>query len=191
MVVLGRASKPEIELNADACVEDGVPILRRRGGGCAVVIDPGNAIVAVAMPAKGIGGITEHFSRLSAWVIAGLERAGVIGVYHDGISDLVCDDLKIGGACIYRAKDLLLYSATLLVDPDLDLVERYLKHPPREPEYRRGRSHREFMGGIGVLLPDDIEPLLRLTLRSETPEWDADDAEEARIAADRKGLEHE
>jgi lipoate-protein ligase A len=42
------------------------------------------------------------------------------------------------------------YSASLLVKPDVSLVERYLRHPPREPEYRRGRSHREFMGALGA-----------------------------------------
>ena len=70
-----------------------------------------------------------------------------------GVSDLVIGaagarDRKIGGACIYRTRGLLYYSTTLLVGPDLDLVERYLPHPPREPEYREGRGHREFMGSL-------------------------------------------
>ena len=47
VVVLGSGSRPELELNLDACREDRVPILRRRGGGCAVVLDPGNVIVTV------------------------------------------------------------------------------------------------------------------------------------------------
>ena len=30
-------------------------------------------------------------------------------------------------------------------------MERYLQHPPREPDYRRGRSHRDFMGDLATL----------------------------------------
>ena len=55
---------------------------------------------------------------------------------------------KIGGSCIWRTRGLLYYSTTLLVDPDLDLCERYLPHPPREPAYRAGRPHRAFMGSL-------------------------------------------
>jgi len=33
----------------------------------------------------------------------------------------------------------------LLLDADLMLMDRYLKHPPREPAYRQGRSHLDFV----------------------------------------------
>ena len=56
------------------------------------------------------------------------------------------------GSCIYRTRGLLYYSTTLLLDPDLELVERYLPHPPREPEYRRGRPHRDFMTSVRDVL---------------------------------------
>ena len=35
--------------------------------------------------------------------------------------------------------------------PDLRLIDRYLNHPPREPDYRRGRTHAAFMGGLKEL----------------------------------------
>jgi lipoate-protein ligase A len=35
-----------------------------------------------------------------------------------------------------------------LVCPDLSLIERYLKHPKKEPDYRRGRSHKDFLSSI-------------------------------------------
>ena len=147
-VVLGRGSKPEVELDLDACRRDGVAMLRRRGGGCAVVLDPGNVIVSVALRAEGIGGNRAHFAKISAWLAAALERAGIPGVTHQGTSDLVLGDRKVGGACIWRAKGLLYYSTTLLVSPRVDLMERYLRHPPREPAYRRARAHAEFVGSL-------------------------------------------
>jgi lipoate-protein ligase A len=153
-VVLGRGSKRELELHHDECLADGVPVLRRLGGGCAVVVDPGNVIVAVALPVQGIGDNPRHFARLSSWLLDGLARLGVEGLYSDGISDLVREDRKVGGACIYRRRGVLLYGATLLVEPRQELIERYLRHPPREPEYRRGRSHREFLGQLAPMVPD-------------------------------------
>ncbi len=147
-VVLGRGSKPEIELDMRVCASDGIPVLKRMGGGCSVVLDTGNVIVSAVLPVKGLLNNHKYFDCLSNWLIDGLERIGIHGVYTDGVSDLVIGGRKIGGACIYRSRDILLYSSTLLVDPDLECVARYLKHPPREPDYRKGRSHKAFMGAL-------------------------------------------
>jgi lipoate-protein ligase A len=151
-VVIGRGGRPEAELNRAAIDEDDVPVLRRHGGGCAVFLDPGNIIVSVVWPLPGLGGIKKAFDDISRALIKGLAEAGLSGVTQEGVSDLVLDGRKIGGSCIYRSRDLLYYSTTLLIDPDLGLVERYLKHPPREPDYRDGRSHSDFMGSIAESL---------------------------------------
>ncbi len=145
VVVLGRGSDPEGELRLEACRGDGVALQRRRGGGCAVVLDPGCVIVATALRVPGIGHSQRYFARLTTWLVAALDRLGVHDIGGDGISDLVHGDRKVAGTCIYRRKDLLLYSASLLVSPDIDAMERWLAHPPREPAYRRGRSHRAFV----------------------------------------------
>jgi len=159
--VLGRGSKPEVELELDALANDGIPVLRRRGGGCAVVLDPGNLVVTVTLPLPGVGRVTSSFDAISRWLIAALDACGLAGVERKGVSDLVLGDRKIGGSCIYRTKGLLHYATTLLVDPDLDLLERYLAHPPREPEYRRGRRHRDFVTTLCTCgLADDPDRLV-------------------------------
>lgn len=162
--VIGRGGRAEAELDAAALAADSVPVFRRRGGGCAVILDPGNAVVSAVLPAPGVGGITSAFAAVSRWIIAGLGSLGLDGARQEGVSDLAHGDRKIGGSCIYRTRGLLYYSTTLLLDPDLDLVERYLPHPPREPEYRRGRPHRDFMGSIGRILGADALPAFRAGL---------------------------
>jgi lipoate-protein ligase A len=157
VVVLGAGSDPQKELDPDACEADGVPILKRRGGGCAVVIDPGNVIVSVVITGLPFGGHRRHFDSLSAWLIGGLAQTGVPGVEKKGVCDLVHGDRKIAGACLHRSKDLLYYSATVLVAPDIEKVTRYLKHPPREPEYRRGRGHVDFMGSVAGVLKGTLD----------------------------------
>ena len=73
---------------------------------------------------SGIAGVTLAFERISGWLIEGLAAVGVPGVTRQGVSDLVLDDRKIGGSCIYRRRDLLYYSTTVLLTPRLELMER-------------------------------------------------------------------
>jgi lipoate---protein ligase len=151
-VVLGKGSKPDLELNLDSIVKDGVPILRRKGGGCSVVLDPGNWIISQVLPVDGIKDNRKYFGIITQQIIYRLEQAGLRGVYQAGISDLAIGGRKIGGAAIYRTNDILYYSATLLQEADLVLIDRYLKHPPREPAYRQGRPHLDFVINVGNLL---------------------------------------
>jgi lipoate---protein ligase len=167
VVVLGRGSRVDRELQLERCLEDDVPLLCRRGGGCAVVVDPGNILVAVVLPARGLGGSLRAFDRLAAWIGGALARLGVHGVHREGSSDLALGDRKVGGACIYRARDLLYYAATLLVEPDVRLMARYLRHPPREPAYRRGRAHSEFVGSLSGALGPGATAHLEDGLRRE------------------------
>jgi lipoate-protein ligase A len=161
-VVLGKGSDPGCELRLDRCLADRVPILRRRGGGCAVVIDPGNVIVSVAVQTTGINNTHRIFDSLTFWLVARLRSLGYNSLYHDGKSDIVLDDRKIGGSCVYQAKGLLYYSATLLVAPNIDNIERYLQHPPREPAYRRGRAHADFLSGLTPGAPaEDVADFAR------------------------------
>jgi len=115
-----------------------------------VVVDPGNLIVSLALPVPGVGAITAAFAAISGRIANVLAASGVPGVQQAGVSDLALDDRKLGGACIWRTRGLLYYSTTLLVNPDWDLIDRYLPHPPREPAYRRGREHRRFLVSLAA-----------------------------------------
>jgi lipoate-protein ligase A len=157
-VVLGAGSRAITEVRLDACQENGIPILRRRGGGCAVALDPGDVIVSLVAVGLPFGHHRRHLDILTNWLIDGLARIGLPGVRLEGICDLVYGHRKVGGACLHRSRDLLHYSASLLVDPDIERVTRYLKHPPREPDYRQGRSHAMFMGSLLALADDGPRP---------------------------------
>ena len=45
-----------------------------------------------------------------------------------------------------------MYQASILVDLDEDKILRYLKHPSKEPDYRQGRSHKDFLISLAKLL---------------------------------------
>lgn len=174
-IVLGRGSNEAAELNFEAILADNIPILRRPGGGCAVVLDPGNVIVSAAIPAKGLTETKRWFNRCTEWLIDGLDRTGIDGVDSDGISDLVINGKKIAGSAVHRRKDLVYYSASLLVDAHLPLLESYLAHPPREPEYRKGRSHLDFVTNLplpeNTLDSTSFSIELRKTLRTNIDQF--------------------
>jgi len=68
----------------------------------------------------------------------------VSGIEDRGISDLAIGEKKILGTSLFRRRKILFYQASLLVDNDLSLFDRYLRFPSRVPDYRRGRGHLEF-----------------------------------------------
>jgi lipoate-protein ligase A len=164
-IVLGRGSREDLELALDAVRADGAPVSRRRGGGCAVVLDPGNVVVSLALPAPGIGDNPRWFRRITDWLVAALARLGHDGLRQEGVSDLAQGDRKVGGSALYRSKGLLYYSTTLLAAPDTAAMERWLAHPPREPAWRRGRAHRDFVGALAPAAgPEELAAALRATL---------------------------
>jgi lipoate-protein ligase A len=48
------------------------------------------------------------------------------------------------------ARRHLLYHGTLLYDFDLSLIARCLKVAPRQPDYRQGRDHHQFVTNVPV-----------------------------------------
>jgi lipoate-protein ligase A len=170
-VVLGRGSRLALELHREAIERDAVPVYRRPGGGCAVVLDPGNVVVALTVPQQGAPRPRELFASFTARLLAALERDGITGIRREDVSDLARGERKVGGACLYRPRGAALYTATLLVDPRVELMERYLAHPPREPAWRAGRTHAEFVGrlapGSGPGAVAELVPALAAALRAD------------------------
>lgn len=167
-VVLGRGSDPELELYVDAIHEDGIAVYRRKGGGCSVVLDPGNVILAFSFSNRKNFSIHQLFALCSKHVIKTLQQCELPKIEQKGISDLAIGNQKIGGACLYLSKQTVLYSITLLVDANIDSIEKYLRYPPREPDYRKGRSHRDFVTTLLHVNPSlDYQEILT-ALKAET-----------------------
>jgi lipoate---protein ligase len=69
-------------------------------------------------------------------------------LHPQGERDLKCALRKFSGNSLRVKRRHMLYHGTLLYDFDLALVERLLAHPPREPQYRGGRPHSEFIANL-------------------------------------------
>jgi len=143
-VVLGRSCKVEEDVFIYNCLKDGVPVLRRLGGGGTVLLTQGVIVISVAGKSDVKYRLREHMECINDIIIKFLEKNGVKELSKAGTSDIILNEKKILGASLYRSKNLVLYQGSLLVNPGLTLFEKYLKHPGREPDYRRGRKHLEF-----------------------------------------------
>ncbi len=142
-VVLGAGCRRD-NLLLDNISTDNVPVRLRKGGGGSVVLSPGQIVVALSKVVGSRFNNLEYMRSINEWIIDALALLGVNGVVHRGISDLAIGDRKILGASLHRKRRILFYQSSLLVSNDISLFSRYLKHPPREPDYRGGRSHEEF-----------------------------------------------
>jgi lipoate-protein ligase A len=145
LVVLGRSNDAERECHTQACRELGIGIVQRRGGGGAVVLLPGMLAITLAGPTGESRDAGKLFCRINQHLAALIEGLGVGAVNHRGTSDLCLGERKILGCSLAFSTGFALYQGSLLVDCELELVARCLKHPSREPAYRAGRSHEEFL----------------------------------------------
>ena len=150
--VLGCADKPEDALDLAECERLGIQHLKRVTGGGAVLQAAGVFNYSYAAPDPGRLDIHKVFRQGADLVVGALSRLGV-DASHRGISDVAVGERKISGSAQARKWKAVLLHGTFLVDMDFDLLDAVLRHPVREPDYRLGRAHRDFLttlSGLGV-----------------------------------------
>lgn len=149
-VVVGRSSRVAEEVDLAACREANVPVLRRASGGAAVVIGPGCLMYGVVLDYRG----REHLRQIDQahrHVLGSLQTALcplVPQLAQLGTSDLAIDGRKCSGNSLRCKRDHLLYHGTLLYGFDLSQIGRLLRAPPRQPAYRAGRDHGDFVTNV-------------------------------------------
>jgi len=149
-VVIGRGSSLENEVDLERCGEDGIPVIRRSSGGAAIVAGPGCLFYAVVLSLKQYPEL-RFIDRAHAHVLSTLAeglRSVVPQIERQGTSDLAVEGRKVSGNSLRCRKDHLLYHGTLLYDMPLEPLAHYLRLPPRQPEYRNQRSHRDFVANL-------------------------------------------
>jgi lipoate-protein ligase A len=77
-----------------------------------------------------------------------IDALAVPGLTIRGISDLAMGERKVSGNSQRRSSRALLHHGTLLYAFEAATVERYLMEPYRQPDYRSGRCHADFLGNL-------------------------------------------
>ncbi|MDE0735033.1 MAG: lipoate--protein ligase family protein [Pirellulaceae bacterium] len=152
IVVLGRSSRLVDETHAMACHRDEIPILRRCSGGAAIVAGPGCFMYSLVLSYElrpQLRMIDQAHQFVLGRIIAALQSLDVTAELA-GTSDLSWQNRKFSGNSLRSKRTHLLYHGTLLYDFSLPLVSKYLASPPRQPEYRQGRTHDGFLANVPV-----------------------------------------
>ena len=177
LVVIGRSSKIDQEVDRARCAALGIPVLRRASGGASIVAGPGCLMYAVILShaLRPQLAMVDEAHRTVLQPLAAELAKQVPGVVWAGTSDLALGERKFSGNSLRCKRAHLVYHGTLLYDFRLELVEQVLRTPPRQPEYRAGRAHGEFIGNV---------PLAREALRraliaafdaaEKLPDWPRD-----------------
>lgn len=148
-VIVGRSSKVAVEVDGDRCRADNIPILRRCSGGCAVVIGPGCFMYSIVL-SYDLHPELRSIDESHRFVLSRVAQAIGRGSSFSGISDLTMSGRKFSGNSLRCKRDHLLYHGTILYDFPLEKIARCLRLPPREPEYREGRSHADFITNVKI-----------------------------------------
>lgn len=168
-VVLGASGKLAEDVRLNHCQADQVTIARRSSGGGTVLLGPGTVNFTVVIPID-IEPALRAVDTAQVWV---LERAaaGLRALDPDvqvlGSGDLTRDGRKFSGSAQRRLKRYLMVHASVILELDIASVDRYLNPPQREPVYRAGRSHKNFLTELGFSRNEMVG-----ALRSA---WDASD----------------
>jgi lipoate---protein ligase len=151
-VVLGASCRLRDDVRVDACRTDGVPILRRTSGGGTVVVGPGALSVSVILPesaAPGLSAVDAAQRHVLDRIARSIRRTGP-QVTLAGRGDLVIGGRKCAGSAQRRLKHWFMVHCSILYDFPIERIVRYLATPQRQPEYRQGRAHQDFLSNLGV-----------------------------------------
>lgn len=150
MVVVGRSSQASVEVDLDACRQREIAVLRRASGGAAIVAARGCLMYALVLGYRSrpeLRSLDAAHRFVLESMLAAL-RPLVPGVARRGTSDLALGELKFSGNSVRCKRNTLLYHGTILYDFDLSLIGELLPMPPRQPEYRQSRPHRQFVTNL-------------------------------------------
>lgn len=152
-VVLGYANKISSEVNLSFCRANTLSVLRRCTGGGTVMQGPGLlnfSLILPLEPAPQLQSITaanEYIMERHRSVFSRLLQAPVEICGH---TDLAIGGLKFSGNAQRRKKHCLLFHGSFLLHFDIEMIEKALPMPSKEPTYRYGRSHSAFLMNLKV-----------------------------------------
>lgn len=156
VVVIGRSSRIAEEVDLARCQQRQIPVIRRSSGGASIVAGPGCLMYAVVLSYAKRPQLTklDEAHRTVLEPLAAALARYVPGVVKAGTSDLALAGQKFSGNSLRCKRSHLVYHGTLLYDFPLGTVAELLKTAPRQPEYRQGREHADFVRNLPIARDD-------------------------------------
>ncbi len=164
-VVLGYSNKVSEDVHLEACQKSRIPVLRRISGGGTVLQGTGclnYSLILKIADHKELSSITSTNRFVMEKNSQALQALAGPKVQIRGITDLALGDLKFSGNAQRRKRHFILFHGTFLLDFDISKIEKFLKLPPKQPDYRKNRKHGDFLTNLNIL-PDKIQKALAKT----------------------------
>jgi lipoate-protein ligase A len=190
-VVVGYANSVASEVNRDFCTSNSIPILRRCTGGGTVLqgrgclnyslvlrLDEAEALHSIHSTNRFI--LERHREMFGRLLRATVETRGQ--------TDLAIGGLKFAGNAQRRKRHALIFHGCMLLNLDIALVEKTLRMPSKQPDYRFNRSHADFL--INLKLPAaPLKEALCKTWGAMEARCEIPFAEISRLAHDKYALD--
>ncbi|KAL4419332.1 hypothetical protein ABPG77_006020 [Micractinium sp. CCAP 211/92] len=175
-VVLGVSGKPAELVHLLPAAQRGIPLIKRFTGGGTVVVDANTIFTALIMQQQSLPDVAayprpvmQYTEQLYNTVFA------PYGPFRLRENDYCFGERKFGGNAQAITKDRWVHHTSLLWDFRDDLMA-LLKQPARQPEYRQGRDHLEFVLRLRELLPSRQALLDQLCASLEAAGFQLQDA---------------
>ena len=149
-IVTGRSSKVADDCHLRSCHRNNVRIIRRISGGGTVLQGAGCLNYSLVLSYDrdpDYRNISTSYRSILGGIMDTLKPKGVDAGFAP-LSDLTLDGKKFSGNAQARKHRYFLHHGTFLYDFDLEIMRMFLKHPGREPAYRKKRAHEEFLTNI-------------------------------------------
>lgn len=157
-VIIGRNQNPWRECDLSAMRRDGVQLVRRVSGGGAVYHDGGNLNFSF------VANRSRYDEQLQLELILKAVRALGIPCEFSGRNDLLADGRKFSGNAFCRRGHNCQHHGTLLVNADLNRLQRYLLPDSRKLRAKGVASVRSRVCNLNEFCPNLTTDALRSAL---------------------------
>lgn len=167
-VVIGYGEKVAETVDIRACKNRGVPIIRRFSGGGTVLISEKCLNYSVIVPlscSNGLGNIAPSFQAINGIIVDALKELQLPAKIEED-TDVTINSRKIAGSSQSRRWGVLCHQGTILIESDSENIEKFIKKPTKQPKYRNGRNHKDFLTSLKQEREEIDEKLFERRLKS-------------------------
>ena len=127
-VSVGRSKKIQDDINVDECLKNNVKIVRRTTGGGTIFTDKDCLIYSLVFDRKdaALSSSQKIFENICNSLITALKKFDIDAAYKPP-NDILLNGKKISGSAQIRKENIVLIHGTILIDTDLELMNKVLK----------------------------------------------------------------